>query len=452
MISSEENRELTQVGPGTPMGELLRRYWFPVAGSVELTQHPTKSVQLLGESLVLYRDKSGRLGLVQRSCPHRRVDLAYGFPDEEGLRCGYHGWLFNAEGQCLDMPAESEESTFKDKVNITAYPVEEMGGLVFAYLGPKPVPLLPRWSQLVDDNIIRDIGYSVLPANWVQIMENNVDQSHTEWLHGHYFNFLLEQRAALGPTVRGVDPKFYADEVARNGGKPLEARRRGGPLGWKHVKMGWDVTDYGIIKRRVIHGNDESHAQWAVGHPIIFPHMVKGAANSGISQMQFRVPMDDTHTMEIFYTHFMPPEGMTVPKQETIPWYEIPMEDDRGWHITETISQQDMMVMTTQGEGTGIIDRSIEKLGESDRGVILYRKLLKDQMQIVQDGGEPMNVFWEASQNERIDIPYESYPMTPDSGPYPRSGNRSRYSPNIDWLEGIYESCREALKEQATAR
>jgi 5,5'-dehydrodivanillate O-demethylase len=463
MLSVEENRILTQVGKGTPMGELLRRYWFPIAGSVELEEHPTKPVRLLGEDLVLYRDRSGTLGLIGKACPHRRVDMVYGFPDAEGLRCAYHGWLFDEAGRCLDMPAEPAESTFKDRVTIQAYPVQELGGMVFAYLGPEPAPLLPRYRQLVADNMVRDIGYSILPANWVQVMENNVDQTHTEWLHGHYFHFVRERRAAVGPRALGVDPAIYAREAARNGGRYPEDRHgsaaprvagkvEDGPLNWAHVKLGWDLTDYGIVKRRVIRGQTEEHPQWAVGHPLVFPHMVKGAASNGISQWQWRVPIDDTHTMEVFYTHFEPPTGVTVPKQETIPWYEVPMLDERGWHITETVTQQDMMAMVTQGEGTGILDRSIEKLGESDRGLILYRKLLKEQMQVVQDGGDPLNVYRDPAKNEVIDIPFESYPLTTRSGGYPRNSNRSRYSPNIDWLEQVYEDAKRQLAAlEATA-
>jgi 5,5'-dehydrodivanillate O-demethylase oxygenase subunit len=144
MLSKEENEQLTHVGPGTPMGELLRRYWWPVAGSSELTEHPVKQVKILGESLVLYRDRKGRPGLVGDTCPHRRVAMIYGIPEEDGLRCAYHGWKFNRDGRCIEQPAEAPDSTYKDRLSIEAYPVEELGGMLFAYLGPQPAPLLPR--------------------------------------------------------------------------------------------------------------------------------------------------------------------------------------------------------------------------------------------------------------------------------------------------------------------
>ena len=144
MLSIEENERLTRVGPGTPMGDLMRRYWHPVAASIELKENPTRAVRLLGEDLVLYKDRSGILRLIQESCPHRRVNMLYGIPEQHGLRCPYHGWLFDETGSCLEMPAEAPDSTFKDRVQALSYPVEELGGLIFAYLGPQPVPLLPR--------------------------------------------------------------------------------------------------------------------------------------------------------------------------------------------------------------------------------------------------------------------------------------------------------------------
>ena len=143
MLSTQENAELTQVGPGTPMGDLMRRYWHPIAATAELDERPTKAVRLMGEDLVLYRDKSGTLGLIERACPHRRVDLSYGIPEEHGLRCMYHGWMMDETGQCIEQPFEETvhpDGRFKEKVKIAGYPVQEMAGLVFAYMGPQPTP------------------------------------------------------------------------------------------------------------------------------------------------------------------------------------------------------------------------------------------------------------------------------------------------------------------------
>ena len=124
MLTVKENDRLTRVGPNTPMGELMRRYWQPIAAAVELDDNPVKPVKLLGESLILYRDRKGTLGLIGDTCPHRRISLAYGIPEEGGLRCAYHGWMFSETGQCVEMPAEAPDSSFPSRVKITGYPVQ----------------------------------------------------------------------------------------------------------------------------------------------------------------------------------------------------------------------------------------------------------------------------------------------------------------------------------------
>jgi 5,5'-dehydrodivanillate O-demethylase len=142
MLTHDENQLLTQVSRGTPCGELLRRYWHPVAAAAELTDDkPIKAVKILNEELVVYRDKVGKYGLVGEHCPHRSASLAYGRVDEEGIRCPYHGWKFDYAGKCLEQPAEPPEGKFKDRIKQVAYPVEYLGGLLYAYLGPAPVPL-----------------------------------------------------------------------------------------------------------------------------------------------------------------------------------------------------------------------------------------------------------------------------------------------------------------------
>lgn len=139
MLSEMENKHLTQVGPGTDAGELLRRYWDPIAVASELTKEkPKKRVRVLGEDLVLFLDGQGRLGLIEEHCPHRGVSSYYGFVENDGLRCAYHGWKFDCSGQCLEMPFEPEESPLKKRVRAKTYPVQELSGLVFAYLGPAP--------------------------------------------------------------------------------------------------------------------------------------------------------------------------------------------------------------------------------------------------------------------------------------------------------------------------
>lgn len=384
MLTVKENERLTRVGPGTPMGELLRRYWQPIGATAELDNNPVKQIKILGESLVLYRDRKGRLGLIGDLCAHRRMAMVYGIPEEEGLRCPYHGWMYDRTGQCIEMPAEAPDSTFPSRVKITGYPVQELCGLIFAYLGPEPAPLLPRWDMFVWDNVLRDIGSTIIPCNWLQIMENSLDPVHVEWLHGRFSDYVLER---LGrPDLKR---QFYrAGNVGGN---------------WSHQKIGFDEFQYGIIKRRVVEGGSEDDPEWRIGHPVLFPNILRVGSN-----FQYRVPVDDTHTLHVWFTAYPQPPSTEVPKQEKVPFYQVPLPvEENGqadWQLMDNNSGQDIAAWITQGP---IADRSQEKLGESDKGIILYRRMLRRQLAIVEDGGEPMNVFRDPEKNVCIDLPWE---------------------------------------------
>ena len=413
MLSIQANEEITQVGAGTPMGELMRRYWQPIAASAELDENPTKGVRLLSENLVLYKDRSGTLGLIDESCPHRRVNLLYGIPEEKGLRCPYHGWLMDETGQCIEMPAEAPDSTFKDRVKVRAYPVQELGGLVFAYLGPEPAPLLPRWDILVWDNVMRDIAFTYLDCNWLQCMENSLDSTHTEWLHNYYASYVRERRENDGPVAIGVDGAIYAEQEAR--GKLVgpgtanpgvaQAARQNQQGRSHHAKIGYDLFEYGVYKRRIYEGGTEEDASWRRGHPILSPNILRVG-----NTFQYRVPIDDGHTLHILYTPHIPPEGVEAPTQDRVPYYDTPLRDkEKGWIITDWIFGQDFMAWATQGNNNGgLAERHLEKLAESDKGIILYRRMLKEQMRVVADGGEPMGVFRE--EHDFIPILTENAP------------------------------------------
>ena len=142
MESVKQNKLLTEVGRGTPMGELMRRYWQPIGAAVDLESKWTQRVRLLGEDLVIFEDRQGRLGLIAEQCPHRRASFAHGIPTENGIRCPYHGWEYNAQGKCIHQPNEQDKCAFRDKVSTDAYPVQEMGGMLFAYMGPQPLSLI----------------------------------------------------------------------------------------------------------------------------------------------------------------------------------------------------------------------------------------------------------------------------------------------------------------------
>ena len=162
MMSSEEQERLTRVGPGTPMGTLLRCYWYPILASVELAPGQSREVRLLGEDLAVFRQPDGQLGLVTRQCPHRGTSLGRGLVSDRGVICPYHGWTFDRNGDCQNIPSEQQTPRLLASARIKGYPVEELGGLVFAYLGVQPTPLLPRYDLYVRDNVLRDIGRAEL--------------------------------------------------------------------------------------------------------------------------------------------------------------------------------------------------------------------------------------------------------------------------------------------------
>src|SRR5919205_1741106 len=311
MLTREANERLTRVGPGTPMGAVMRRYWHPIATTTELEQEPVLAVRLLGEDLALYRAESGELGLVAQRCPHRGASLAYGIPEADGLRCPYHGWKFSRAGQCLEQPAEPPDSTFKERIRIPAYPVQEMGGLIWAYLGPQPVPLLPRFEIFLRPDMDHDVGISRLPCNWVQVSENTVDPMHIEYLHMKYTNY-----------------------VHRRLGKPEVPVRH-------HERTAYDVFDYGIIKRRLWEGDTEDSDEWTVGHPQLLPGTAVVVIADGWLQFQIRVPQDDTHTTIYWYNGRLRAPG-TPPRPGLAVW-DNPWKDAADRFIVDTLNGQDML-------------------------------------------------------------------------------------------------------------
>jgi 5,5'-dehydrodivanillate O-demethylase oxygenase subunit len=411
LLTAQENQQLTTVMPGTPMGDLLRRYWYPVAASSQLDGHGTLPVKILGESLVLYRDRSGGLGLVAERCPHRGAGMIYGVPELEGLRCAYHGWCFDATGRCLQQPYEETEdpgSTFKDRVRIKAYPVREMADLIFAYLGPAPAPLLPRWDLFTRLDAPREIGMAVLPCNWLQIVENALDPVHVEWLHQHFSNYVRE---------RAGRERF--DLISR-----------------KHEKIGFDVFDFGIIKRRVLEGDPEGHERWSVGHPLVFPMMLKSGSTAHPTY-QMRTPIDDETTLHIWYNAHYPAaddaEDLRPAKHDGVPFYEVPVptltpHGEPEWPLVDNNSGQDIVMWYTQGRVT---DRSEEHLGLSDKGIILYRKLLRENLDKVSHGEDPMNVFRDPASNVCLELPVERAKFgrgMVKAGQH-RQGGATKYSP-----------------------
>jgi len=370
MLTRDENELLTQVSRSTPCGELLRRYWHPVAVAGELTEEkPIKAVKMLNEDLVVFRDRSGKYGLVGEHCPHRRASLAYGRVEGEGIRCCYHGWKFDHAGKCLEQPAEPPDSTFKDRIKHVAYPVEYLGGLLYAYLGPAPAPLLPRWDVLVWEHGKRWIvKESIIECNWLQPMENSVDPSHLFWLHG--------ETAHLMPRV-----KKYAE---------------------RHEFIRFE---FGIKKRRTTLPLASGEGAMVDQHPLLFPTVLRHVApyEEGAAQrhnLQIRVPVDDWQT-QVFRVNFVPADGEISPPDRPVPWRFTALKTGPRAYKMNMVSAQDSMAWETQG---ALTDRTQERLGAGDEGIIMLRKLLREQIEIVRQGGEPMGLVRDPEKNRIIEF------------------------------------------------
>ena len=361
-LTQQENELFTQVSAGTPMGELLRRYWHPIAAASDLDLDPVRPVRLLGESLTLFRSERGELGLIGERCAHRGISMAYGIPQENGLRCAYHGWTYNAQGQVVDMPFEPACLPLR----ITAYPVQELGGLIFAYLGPDPVPYLPRWDVLIRDDFKKTCRITELPCHWLQCMDNSLDPTHFEHLHGAYGNYVMKRM-----------------------GRPPMLNTQ------KHVKIGFDVFEYGIYKRRLLEGQGEDVTDWTKGTPILFPNILAGVAIDGSAGYQFRVPVDESHSLNINY-NCAPLGPGEEPGGKLVVKYEPLQYDEAGRVVSTYVTRQDEMAWVGQGATS---DRTTEHLATSDKGILLYRKVLLENIEKVQRGEDPMAVIRDYEEN-----------------------------------------------------
>jgi phthalate 4,5-dioxygenase len=376
MLSAGDNDDISRVGPGSLMGNLMREYWIPAARSAELP-HPDCDplrLALLGEQLIGFRDSSGRVGLVANLCPHRGASLFYGRNEEDGLRCVYHGWKFDVTGACVEMPNEPPESNFKRKIHATAYPCVERGGVIWAYLGARETP--PPLPD-IEANQLPEGEWSVSTVqrecNWLQALEGDIDTSHLGFLHlgavdpddvppGSFDYYTVKDRA---PRYVGVDTDYGAMYGAYRPAAP-------GYLYWRVAQF-------------------------------LFPfytHIPTGVLGREVRTRAW-VPLDDTHTM--FYSMIRRAPGpngsggaptanaRSALLADSTDWfgrsryvaqasndYAIDREaqrSGRSYTGLETIPLQDQAVTESMGP---VLDRSRENLGSSDMMVIRVRRRLLD--------------------------------------------------------------------------
>ncbi|MGE3936210.1 MAG: Rieske 2Fe-2S domain-containing protein [Rhodospirillaceae bacterium] len=363
--------DLVEVGPGTPCGEFMRRYWHPVDISARLKERP-KQIRILGEDLILFRDKSGRPGLITPRCAHRGAPMSYAKVEEQGIRCPYHGWLFDVEGRCLNQPCEPDGGRARDRVRQPWYPVQEQYGLVFAYLGPPgKKPVLPRWDAFEnlgsDEKIVPDAAaFSVggdetaelIPWAWMQDWENTMDPHHVVILHTSFSGAQFTPAMAIMPDVT-----------------------------WEPTELGMRYVAY----RKLPDGREVDRVT-----NVIFPNIrsvPNVALTHGVAEsLGWLVPIDD-RSHRTFHITRMPKAFNGVPMVTAPAW-----PDGKKWsEMTEEehwVTPGDWEIQSGLGED-GITLHGEEFLATSDRGVVMSRRLLKRQIKVVQDGGDPIGVSFD---------------------------------------------------------
>lgn len=366
MLTPEENERATRVGPGTPGGELLRRYWLPIAAIHELTdERTTRFVRLLGEDLVLFRDRSGRVGLLADHCSHRGASLLYGRVEEHGIACAYHGWLYDTVGNVLECPAEPPDSRFHLTVKHRAYPVEPLFGLFWAYLGPAPAPPLRKLDIM--DYPIANVGKeTAFDANWVQVIENNLDGSHIFVLHQDTYNM---RRDLPSPRTVASPGRGIIDDLAS--------------LDYQEIPGGIRRT------MTLVDGYAEEDV-------VVFPNLLRR-----MNMLSVKIPIDDYHTTKFIVTARL---GEDYPADEDGRYAASDRRNVIGVDRAEAktpshatypqaryhmnlLLNQDIMAIETQG---AISARERWRLGSRDDGVAMFDRILLREIDRVERGLEPL--------------------------------------------------------------
>lgn len=356
--------DLVEVGRGTPMGELLRRYWHPI-GLVKDAGGTPRKIRALGEDLILFRDGQGRPGLLHARCAHRGTTLYYGKVEPAGIRCCYHGWLFDAEGRCLEQPCEPQGGAFKDKVRQPWYPVEEKYGLIFAYMGPPDrKPVLPSYECLevmddgefveADDSSIGSGGPVIIPCNWLQHYENVVDPFHVPVLHASFSGAQFTTAMAAMPNVtfeaspRGV--------LARSTRKTDDG------------KTFYRVTEAALPTLRVVPN----------------PRVAQFARVESIGWV---LPIDDT-SFRIYVAGRVKAKGDIARMRSKFngkDWWDMSEEEHQS-HPGDYEAQVGQGPITIHSE---------EHFAQSDRGIVIMRRMLREQLDRIAQGHDPIGVSFE---------------------------------------------------------
>jgi phenylpropionate dioxygenase-like ring-hydroxylating dioxygenase large terminal subunit len=386
MISQELNETLTRVGPDSDAGAVLRHYWQPAALAEELQgKRPVVAVKLLGEELVLFRDGDGELGLIGRACPHRGADLCYGRLEDNGLRCPFHGWHFNREGQCVEQPGEPEGSKSHEQIKNRSYPVVEKNGIVFAYMGPGEPPQFPNFDcfRAPSSHVFAFKG--LWHCNWLQAMEVGIDPAHASFLH----RFLQDE-----DPDEGYGQQFR--DKAANTEIPMTKLLRDYP----RPEITVEETEYGMRLIALRH-MDDGNTHVRVTNQI-FPEAISIPMSREMIITQWHVPVDDeTCYWYSMFTSFGEPVDKELMRAQRLKEHRLPdyapiknAENNYGYDADEQtsatytgmgldINVHDQWAVESMGR---IQDRTQEHLGKTDVGIIKYRRMMRAAIDSVKNG------------------------------------------------------------------
>ncbi len=399
MLTAEQNALVTRTGAGTPAGTFLRCYWQPVALVEELDgDRPVKPLQIFGQHVVLFRDNGGRYGLLDRDCPHRNADLAYGRLEDGGLRCAFHGWLFDVSGRCLEMPAEPLDSRFCEKVHQRSYPVCERNGILFAYFGGDEPPAFPHLDCFLAPDAYSFAFKGFWECNWLQAVEVGIDPAHASYLH----RFFEDEDTDLGYGRQfraATESTMPVTKVLRDYARPEILVRS--------QKFGLALA----AVRRI----DEVQTHVRMTN-LIFPNAICVPMSDEMTLTQWHVPIDDvTSYWYTIFTSYGAPVNKDAMRRQRLELYTLPdyrprvgksnsygfrAEEQRSQTYTgmgDDINVHDQWAVESQG---AIQDRTREHLAQSDKGITAYRKLLLDAIKTVIGGGTPLMVLDETQGAE----------------------------------------------------
>ena len=395
MLSKEQNDLLTQTGPGTSGGNLLRSYWQPIATDAEMPPGADPMpIYIMSEELVLFRDPDDRLGLIGLHCPHRGSDLSYGRIEDGGIRCLYHGWAFDVQGNCIDQPAEPEDKKFCHKVRHTSYPVQQKGGVIWCYMGAGEPPLIPEFQFMTGPEDQRMAFRVIQKANWLQGLESSTDPSHTSYLH--------RMAPGAGNARQTGDTRFFSEDTNPR-------------LEIEHTSFGMRLHSL----RRMSDGKNYLRVNNYI-YPAGTTPVTSSPPRAQGYQGRWYVPIDDrTHCrFEFFYKHDGPvdKDGLRKVREEHVgpdlhhirraenrylQDREEQRADDTFCGMGRYIPAHDAYAIETQG---AIQDRTQEHLGSTDVVIIEVRKALLDAIYQMQDGKEAPGLLRDETENNFPDF------------------------------------------------